>query len=48
MMAAMDLIFNFVIVAAKQLSGLMAWVFVWAAIYAGLERLFPRLAGPTK
>jgi hypothetical protein len=44
----MNFIFDFVIIAAKQLSGLMAWVFIWAAIYAGLERRFPRLAGPKK
>jgi hypothetical protein len=25
---------------------LVAWVFIWAAIYAALERVFPRLGGP--
>ena len=44
----MDIIFDFVIIAAKQFGGLMAWVFIWTVIYAGFERLFPRLAGPTR
>jgi hypothetical protein len=37
---------DFGMMAVKQLSPLMAWVFIWAAIYGALERVFPRLGGP--
>jgi hypothetical protein len=42
----LDPFIDFGMMAVKQLTPLVAWVFIWAAIYAALERVFPRLGGP--
>jgi hypothetical protein len=36
---------DFGITALKGAGPLVLWVFIWSAIYAGLERIYPRLGG---
>ena len=38
---------DFGITAIQKAGPLVIWVFVWSAIYAGLEQMFPWLGGPT-